>query len=191
MLAAVETARLGRFGPRLSTVGLTGPVDAALLERADAAGANWLLQRCYEEDAPVAVRLPDSWLLVVHGCPTLAAVARTAARYGRDEVDVLLAADAQEWDLAVAAAEAGRARCAGIVTDAAQVVEACRRRRHVDAVLASPGAVAGGDHFTRVCRWGGTGVLTALTSGGGGGWWTARAATADQVPALLRRGGAA
>jgi hypothetical protein len=117
---------------------------------------------------PVEAVAPDGWAVVVLGSRP-DPVRRALTGLGREVADVVIARGADEWPVAVALAGAGLARCIGVATDDPRVVEACRRRHHVDAVWSTDA----GDALVRVCRWGGTGILRA-----------GNALTAAQVGAL-------
>ena len=158
-LGIVQTERLGRFGPRLSTVGVRWRAeldrDGAGLWRAGAVGVNWVLLEAGEASAVDHLAVPPGWTTVLIASD--AGEAHGALRVlGRSAVDVVLAAEASSWRSAVALVDRGLAHCAGLVTDSAGVVERSRRHRHVDAVLTS---VRPDPALVRVCRWSGTGVL--------------------------------
>ena len=154
----MQRQRLGRFGPQLSALGLRWP--SPLVPE-----VNWLV---VDVSNPVDLVAPDGWAVVLLGSGA-APVRRALAGLGRDVADVVVARDIDEWPAAVALAGAGLARCVGVATDDALVVETCRWRHHVDAVWSTEPD----DALVRVCRWGGTGILRA-----------ADALTADQAAAL-------
>ena len=155
----MQTERLGRFGPRLSTVGVRWRAELdrgeAGLWRAEAVGVNWVLLEAGDVSADDRIAVPPGWTTVLIASD--AEEAHGALRVlGRTAVDVVLAPQESCWTSAVALVDRGLARCSGLVTDSADVVERSRRHRHVDAVLAS---VRPDPALVRVCRWSGTGVL--------------------------------
>lgn len=159
-------ARLGRFGPRVSQMGLRWQGDRPPGRvRPD---IDWVVAAV--GDAPPAAVLGARSLVVdgVQANNARAQLTDTCLRTGRDAVDVALlhatpGAEEEEWDDLVGLADDGLARCIGIVTDDPRSVERCETRRHVDAVWARASALLEGDALVRVCRWSGTGLLTGVS----------------------------
>ena len=145
-LDRMRRQRLGRFGPQLSLLGVRWPATGP-------PGVNWLMVDV--ADGGPMPRAPVGWAVVLLGVDTRG-VGQALTWLGRDAADVVIARDAHEWPEAVALAEAGVTRCAGVVTDDPRVVERCRVLRHVDAVWSSESPA---EPLLEVCRWGGAGLL--------------------------------
>ena len=155
----MHVQRLGRAGPLLSAIGVRGPAPASFLSTAAAVGINWLVLdlRAGGADAAATSSVPPDWSLLLIGADAARAAA-VLRRVERPAADVAFAAGEADWPAAVALVAAGLARCAGLVTDDAASVEACRTDRHVDAVWT---AEPPDPSLVQVCRWSGTGLLVA------------------------------